>query len=80
MEYNPLPCNFGAKVKCETMCGCMLSNAHIISCKILNEDNLQDYKYNTFLNGNINNKANLLKIWRTNLKNREKYLPLDPVK
>ena len=70
---NPLGANRGILEYCETKCGEVLDNAHIFSCIVLNT-NEEKYKFETLLNGCTLEKKKYLKIWRENMKKREKYL------
>ena len=73
---NDLPANRGIVEQCPTQCGQILNNDHILCCPVLNDG--RKYDMNNILNGSVNEKLEILHIWRKNLKEKEKYTP-DPV-
>ena len=58
---------------CETKCGEILNNSHIFQCFVLNKEN-QNSDMDKFLDGYTSEKIMCLRIWRENMKEREKYL------
>ena len=70
---NPLGANMGKIEYCETKCGEILTNSHIFQCCVLNMEN-QNSDMDKVLNGCTSEKITCLRIWRENMKKREKYL------
>ena len=73
-RMNYLPINFGKDTYCETGCGQALDNEHIINCEILNNGKKPHIKYNLIMNGTLNEKNEVLKIFQTNIKIRKQFL------
>ena len=69
-QVNPLPSNMGEVIQCETGCGNILNNTHIMECPILN--NRQKYDINNLINGNMCEMKQMLAIWRNNIRKRDK--------
>lgn len=74
---NKLPSNWGEEVSCETGCGQLLSNEHILNCPILNGTGSKNIEIQLIYNGNIEEKLSTLNAFRRNMTERIKYLPLD---
>ena len=74
---NKLPSNWGEDKPCETGCGLILNNDHILNCFLLNESESEKYDLNLIYNGNIEEKIRILNIFRRNSIRRKKYLPQD---
>ena len=55
-RMNQLPVNFGVETYCETNCGELLTNQHILCCSVLNNGRKHNYQFNHILNGNVHEK------------------------
>ena len=68
---NYLPSNYGNTTYCETKCGKILTNEHILNCKILNngKNNIELSDFN----GSLNVKLKLVFFFEENLKIREQF-------
>lgn len=71
-EINHLPGNKGEKQLCETKCGSIMSNSHILQCQILNDGEMKT-SINDILNGTIPDMKKALEQWRKNLTRRIQY-------
>ena len=76
-QINPIPANKGGVSLCETGCGELLTNSHIIECLKLNNGNA--HKYDTLINGNIIQMKEMLQIWNSNNVKRELMVSPDSV-
>ena len=76
-KTNRLPSNWGETVLCETACGQTLSNEHILSCNILNDQETEEFTLELIYNGNVEEKLKVLNAFRKNMTKRQKYLPQD---
>ena len=65
-EMNHMPYNFGKKQFCIEECKKLLTNKHILTCSHLNQSNSL-IQYNKLLNGNVEEKIEVAKLFRTNL-------------
>ncbi len=64
-EINQLPANKGQQELCVTGCGETLDNTHILQCVILSD---RKYDINSLINGNLEEMAKMLKIWKENTR------------
>ena len=77
VRMNKIPFNFpGNKenVNCETNCGNILNNEHILICEILNEGNSHNLKYEHIFNGTLNQQIEVLYKIKLNLSRREQII------
>ena len=57
---NDIPSNFGNQTKCEGGCDEILRNKHILICEILNTNQTNKLEYTNLLNGNLDQKIEIL--------------------
>ena len=60
-EMNDIPYNYGNRTYCETGCGQILNNEHLLMCPIFNEGHENKYTYINFLNGTLFQKIEIFK-------------------
>ena len=58
---NAIPANWGKVEQCETNCGTVLTNDHILTCNILNEGG-EKGEMNKMLNGSLEEMHHTLQI------------------
>ena len=56
---NKLSSNWGKKISCETGCGQVLRNDHILTCIIFNKPSGENQNINLIYNGNAEEKLNI---------------------
>ena len=61
-KMNQLPSNYGNNTLCETNCGAVLTNSHLLNCKVLNEDENHSFNIYEIYNGSLNSKERVLRI------------------
>ena len=73
-RMNELPHNFGESELCETQCGETQTNEHIMICENLNNSNENKIEMEKMWNGSVVEKIEVLKRFKENMSEREKYL------
>ena len=66
-EMNDIPSNFGNQTQCEMGCNKILTNKHIFNCEILNSNQTNTLEYTNILNGNLNQKIEILTKMKLNI-------------
>ena len=72
-EVNSLPNNFGNSEYCEFSCQEFMNNDHLLNCPVLNEGQPNYLKIEQLLNGNIEEKIQVLRKSQRNNENQNEY-------
>ena len=70
-EMNDIPFNYGNRTQCETGCGEILNNDHLLKCQILNEGHENGFEYIIFLNGTMEQKIEIFMKMKENTQKRK---------
>ena len=73
-EMNSFPNNFGNSDLCDLSCQEPMNNTHLLSCPILNDGQACKLKLEQLLNGNIDDKIEVLRKLQENARKLKQYL------